>query len=259
MLHTFWLKVQKSRFMFEELTKRDFKQKYKRSMLGIGWSILSPLLTLLVMRTVFTTMFGRTTPHYTTYIFAGNLIFSFFKEATSGGMGALVQNASIFTKINVPKYIFLLTKNVSAIINFSITLIIFFVFAALDGVTFSWHFVLLIYPVFFLMLFNIGWGLILSALYVFFRDMQYLYDILTLMLMYLSAIFYQINVFTPQAQKLFYLNPIYCFISYVRTIVLDNTVPSPELHLYIIGYAVFYLAVGCLIYKKKNTTFLYYM
>lgn len=97
--------LNKNRFLFSELVKRDFKQKYKRTVLGMGWSILSPLLTLLVMRLVFTQFFGRNMPHYTTYLFAGNPIFSYFREATTGGMNALMGNAHIFTKINVPKYI----------------------------------------------------------------------------------------------------------------------------------------------------------
>ena len=146
-------RFEKHRFLFEELVKRDFKQKYKRTVLGMGWSILSPLLTLLVMKLVFTRFFGRTMEHYTTYLFAGNLMFSYFKEATTGGMNALMSNARIFTKINVPKYIFLLTKNVSSIINFGITLCVFFLFAAIDGVTFTWKFVTILYPVLMMMLF----------------------------------------------------------------------------------------------------------
>ena len=118
--------LREHQFMFEELVKRDFKQKYKRTVLGMAWSVLSPLLTLLVMRVVFTRFFGRDTPHYTTYLFAGNLMFSYFRESTNGGMQSLMSNASIFTKINVPKYMFLLSKNVSAVINFGLTLIVFF-------------------------------------------------------------------------------------------------------------------------------------
>ena len=99
-------KIRKNQFLFEELVKRDFKKKYKRTVLGMVWSVLSPLLTLLVMRVVFTQFFGRTTAHYTTYLFAGNLIYSYFRESTSGGMTALAANANIFTKVNVPKYMF---------------------------------------------------------------------------------------------------------------------------------------------------------
>ena len=180
--------LKKHKFLFEELVKRDFKQKYKRTVLGMAWSILNPLLTLLVMRLVFTRFFGRETPFYTTYLFAGNLIFAYFKESTLGGMNSLMSNAHIFTKINVPKYMFLLTKNVSAIINFGLTLVVFFVFTAIDGVTFHWSMLGMLYPIMTLTLFNVGVGMILSALYVFFRDIQYIYDVFTMLLMYMSAI-----------------------------------------------------------------------
>ena len=116
------------RFLFEELVKRDFKKKYKRTVLGMAWSLLSPLLMLLVMKLVFTQFFGRTMEHYTIYLFCGNLVFSYFNESTSQGMTSLVNNAAIFTKVNIPKYLFLFSKNVQTLINFSLTLCIFFVF-----------------------------------------------------------------------------------------------------------------------------------
>ena len=112
-------------FLFEELVKRDFKKKYKRTILGAGWSLLSPLLMLLVMKVVFTQFFGRTIEHYTTYLFCGNLLFMFFSESTNEGMSCLRSNASIFTKVNVPKYIFLMAKNVQMLLNFGYSQIYF--------------------------------------------------------------------------------------------------------------------------------------
>ena len=134
-------------FLFEELVKRDFKKKYKRTILGIGWSLLSPLLMLLVMKLVFTQFFGRNTPHYTIYIFCGNVVWTFFNEATRGGMRALMDNASIFTKVNIPKYLFVLSKNIQAFISFLLTLVILFVFVAFDTLPFTWKFFALLYPV----------------------------------------------------------------------------------------------------------------
>ncbi len=251
--------LKRHQFLLEELVKRDFNRKYKRAVLGVLWSVLAPLLTLLVMKLVFTQFFGRNTPHYTTYLFAGNLIFSYFKESTNGGMSALTTNARIFTKINIPKYMFLLSKNVSSIINFGITLLVFFGFAALDGITFTWKFLALAYPIVLLVLFNIGMGLILSAMFVFFRDTQYLYDIFTLMLMYVSAIFYRIDSYPATIQHLFLLNPIYCIIYYFRQVVIDGVIPSLGLHGLIALYTLLSLGIGCLIYKKKNQKFLYYV
>ena len=252
-------KLKRHRFLLEELVKRDFKKKYKRSVLGMGWSVLSPLLMLLVMRLVFTQFFGNGVEHYTTYLFCGNLIFAYFNESATQGMSSLLSNASIFTKVNVPKYLFLLSKNFQTLINFGITLVVFFVFCIIDGITFSWLFPLLIVPIVCLVIFNIGVGLILSALFVFFKDIQYLWTVFSQLLMYMSAIFYTIDGYPEWAQNVFHLNPIYLFISYFRKIVIDGTVPSWQFHLIMIGYALVAFGIGALIYKRKNHKFLYYV
>ena len=148
--------IKKYQFLFSELVKRDFKKKYKRTVLGMFWSVLSPLMQLAVMAVVFSRFFGSDMEHYIIYLFSGNLIFSFYKDATIGGMHALMQNADIIKNINVPKYLFMISKEVSACINFGLTLVIYFFFVAIDGISFSWSFLLLIYPVVCLVLFNIG-------------------------------------------------------------------------------------------------------
>lgn len=252
-------KMKKYQFLFEELVKRDFKKKYKRTVLGMAWSVLSPLLSLLVMRLVFTQFFGRNTPHYTIYLFCGNLVFSYFNESTTQGMSSLMANASIFTKVNVPKYLFLMSKNVQTLINFGVTLCVFVLFCILDGITFTWRWVLLLYPIFMLLFFNIGVGLVLSALFVFFRDIQYLWTVFVQLLMYMSAIFYTIDGYSPMVQNLFLINPIYLFIRYFRKIVIDMAIPSVWFHLLMGGYTVVVLALGCWMYKKYNHRFLYYV
>ncbi len=246
-------------FLFEELVKRDFKKKYKRTVLGMAWSLLSPLMMLLVMRLVFTQFFGQNMAHYTTYLFCGNLVFSYFNESTTQGMQSLTGNAAIFTKVNVPKYLFLFSKNVQTLINFCLTLCIFFLFCILDHITFTWRFICLLYPICMLVLFNIGVGLVLSALFVFFRDVQYLWTIFTQLLMYLSAVFYSIEHYSYQVQCLFLVNPIYLFIRYFRKIVIDAAVPSVWFHLLMLGDVLVVLGLGCWMYKKFNTRFLYYV
>jgi len=252
-------KLRKHQFLFEELVKRDFKSKYKRTMLGIGWSMISPLLQLLVMALVFSRFFGESTPHYVIYLFSGNLLFAYFNEATHQGMTALETNAHIFSKINVPKYLFLLSKNVSSLINFVLTLVIYFIFVIADGIGLHWNFLTLIYPIFCLMAFNIGIGLILSALHVFFKDISYLYNILTTLLMYLSVIFYKLDVFEPSVQGLFFLNPVYNYIYYFRSVVIDGQIPSLWHHGLCLLYAVAAMAAGMGMYHKYNYKFLYYI
>lgn len=252
-------KLVRYQFLFEELVKRDFKKKYKRTILGMAWSVLSPLLMLLVMRLVFTQFFGRDMEHYTTYLFCGNLIFSYFNESTSQGMQSLMGNAGIFTKVNVPKYLFLFSKNVQTLINFSLTLCVFLVFCILDDIIFTWKFILLLYPIACLILFNVGVGLILSALFVFFRDIQYLWAVFIQLLMYMSAIFYTIDEYSPLIQNLFLLNPLYLFIRCFRKIVIEATIPSIWFHLLMLADVVIVLGIGCWMYKKYNTRFLYYV
>lgn len=252
-------KLKTNRFLFEELVKRDFTKKYKRTVLGMLWSVLGPLASLGVMALVFTHFFGRNIDHFIIYMFCGNLVYNYFKESTNSGMASLYNNAGIFSKVNVPKYLFLLSCNVSSLINFGINLLVLFVFCAIDGVVFTWKFILLLYPIGCLVVFNLGMGLILSALFVMFRDMTYLYDIFTQLLMYLSAIFYSIDSYTQQIQCLFYLNPVYVYIRYFRKIILDGEIPQPSFHLLAAGYAIMVLVIGAVIYKKKNYKFLYYI
>lgn len=250
-------------FLFTELVKRDFKRKYKRTYLGMLWSVLSPLLTLLVMHLVFGNFFGRDIKNYTIYLFCGNIVWSYFSEATNGGMSALMDNSAIFTKINVPKYLFLFSRNVSALINFSLTFVIFMIFCLIDGVAITPLFLTLIFPILCLVIFNVGVGLILSAMFIFFRDVQYLWSVFLTLLMYMSAIFYNPAEFGVY-ENFFLLNPVYVYIKYFRHVVIGvgnaaPGIPSVQYHLLALGYAVVVFAIGAMIYKKMNHKFLYYV
>lgn len=246
-------------FVFCELVKRDFTKKYKRTILGMLWSILSPMIMLCILAVIFGNFFGRDIPNFVIYLFTGQVIFNYFTESTTEGMYALQSNASIFTKINVPKYLFLFSKNVSALINFAIILVIYFLAIAVSDVHFSWKYIMLLYPTLCLVFINLGIGFILSALFIFFQDTQYIYRLFTQIVMYGSAIFYDIKFLPYYLQKLFYLNPIYVCIEYYREIVLHNIIPSSLIHLLLAFYAITLFFLGCYIYKKYNYKFLYYV
>ena len=252
-------KLESYQFLFSELVKRDFKKKYKRTVLGMLWSILSPLLNVLVLLLVFKNIFGREDAHFIIYIFSGTLVMSFYTECTNGCMRALMANASIFTKINVPKSLFLLSKSVQSYINFGLTLLVYFVFCLFDGIIFGAHVFSLIYPIVMLLVFNLGVGMLLSALFVFFRDIEYLYGIFLLLLNYVSAIFYPITIVPKETRWMFYLNPVYVFIRYFRVVMIECKVPAIELHALILFDTLVALALGCWIYKKYNHEFLYYV
>ena len=252
-------RLKRHRFLFEELVKRDFKKKYKRTILGMGWSMLSPLLMLLVMKLVFEQFFGRTVNHYTTYLFCGLLTFNWFSESTNSGMRCLFGNASIFTKVNVPKYLFLFSVNVQVLINFALTLCVFFVFCAIDHVQFTWRFLCLLYPILTMLVFNLGIGMVLSALFVFFRDIDYLWSVALQLIMYGSAIFYSIDRMPARARLVFDFNPVYRHIAYFREIVLGGSVPSLSAHLALAAFALAAFLAGAFMYKRYNTRFLYYV
>ena len=250
-------------FLFSELVKRDFKKKYKRTYLGMLWSVLSPLFTLFIMRVVFTSFFGNDIEHFTIYLFCGNIVFSFFSDSTGQGMGALMDNADVFTKVNVPKYLFLLSKIVCSLINFGLTFLVFLAFCVIDGVAITPLFLTLLYPIFCLVIFNIGLGFTLSALFVFFRDIQYLWGVFLTLLMYLSAVFYSPAQF-GDGERLFLFNPVYVYIKYFRLVTIGDgvaapAIPSSAYHGLMLLYAAVSLGVGLLIYKRKNHRFLYYV
>ena len=252
-------KIKKNYFLFQQLVSRDFKHKYKRTTLGMLWSILSPLMTLFVMKIIFTQFFGRSTPHFSIYLFAGVVVMSFYKDATKSGMTSLINNASVISKINIPKYLFIFSRSVSSFVNFLLTLVVFFLYCVIDKIEFHASFFMLLYPVVTLTLMNIGIGMILSCLYVFFRDTSYFYDIFLTLLNYLSAVFYTMDRFTPEAQRLFLMNPVYAHIRYFRLIVLENAIPSLQYHGLLLFYATFFLTIGFCMYKKYNHKFIYYL
>jgi len=252
-------KIAKYKFLFEELVKRDFKKKYKRTTLGMLWSVLSPLLNVLVLMVVFTQFFGRSQEHFIIYIFSGTLVMSFYTETTQGCMRSLMANASIFTKINVPKYLFMFSKAVQAFLNFMLTFLLYIVFCIFNQIDFGLHMLSLIYPMLCLLIFSLGAGMILAAMFVFFRDIEYLYGVFLTLLNYVSAIFYPVDMLPAKYQWLFMLNPIYVYIKYFRCVVIDGMIPTLSFHALCALYAAVVLGIGCLIYKKYNHEFLYYV
>ena len=246
------------RFLLGELIRRDFLRKYKRTTFGILWSALSPLLLLITMDIIFGTFFGRKTPHYTIYLFSGLLLFNYFSSATRGAMTALYLNAPIYSKVHVPKHYFVFSHSVARFIDFLVALVVYFIFVAVDGIPFSFRFIYLLYPIICLYLINLGIGMFLSTLYIFFRDINYLWPIITRIIMYFSAIFYDVSILPGIMRRLLTCNPLYMCIDYFRQLVIHSTVPSPEYHLVLGAMAVFCLVFGFVTYHfNKDKIALY--
>jgi ABC-type polysaccharide/polyol phosphate export permease len=250
-------RYKKYKFLFSILVKRDFNKKYNRTVFGALWSLLSPLMMVGTQAIIFTYFFGRTTPHYIVYMLIGNLVYSFFRDATTGGMVALENNAAIITKIRVPKYMFVFSKNVTSVINMLITLSLLIPFCLIDHLAFTWKFLFIVYPLLCLTAFNIGASLLLSGIYVFFRDTRYFYDIFCTIVMYFSAIFYSVEALGERVASLIQYNPVYCYIFYVRKLVIDAEFPSLKQTLLCFGYAAVMLGIGMLFYRIKNKSYIY--
>lgn len=247
------------KFLFKELVKRDFKKKYKGTILGMLWSVLYPLLDLLILVLIFTRLLGRDTPHYPIYIFCGTVLMSYFRESTKEGLGAFRNNRSIIKKIKIPNLLFVFSKNVSSLFNFLLTLLVFIVLCIIDGIEIKLMFVLLIFPIICITLFNVGVSLILSTCYVLFRDVSYLYDLLLIIINYLSAVFYNVASFPLKIRALFLLNPLFCYIQYFRQVVIYQVVPNLLLHGLCLFYGLFYLSIGLIVYYKNRKNFIYYL
>lgn len=235
---------QNNRFLLAELIRRDFIKKYKRTSLGILWSALAPLFLLITMDIVFGTFFGHKLPHYTIYLFSGLLLFNYFSNITRNSMSVLQNNAPIYSKVPVPKLYFLVSRSVANFIDFLVSLVVFLIFVVLDGISLKLNFLLLIYPIVCLFFINFGICMLLSSLYIFFRDLSYLWPVICRIIMYSSAIFYNVSMLPGTLRRLLMCNPLYMCINYFRQLIIHSTVPSVSYHIILLVMAVLCMAIG---------------
>lgn len=253
--------LKKYMFLLQQLVSRDFKVKYKRSVLGVVWSLLYPLLTMAVMAIVFSNVFKFSTPgvSYLAYLLSGLVMFNYFSEASNLAMSSVVANFSLINKIYIPKYIFPLSKCLFVGINFLLTLIPLYVVLFATGTGVNIYHIFLPYAFICLFMFTLGMGFILSAVSVFLRDMFYIYGIVIMMWTYLTPIMYDISSISPRLQPFLKLNPLYHYINFAREIIIYGRIPQPFTWLTCIVSAVIVLAIGVLVFKKTQDKFIYYV
>lgn len=254
--HRFFTNFKKYRFLLLELVKRDIKVKYKGSVLGLFWSFLNPLLTMIVLTVIFSTLFKGRIENYPVYLLTGRLVFDLFSAGTSSAMGSIKGNAGIIKKIYVPKYMYGLGAICSEIVNFLISLIVLVLVMFATGASFSLYNFVAIIPMIFLVLLIIGAGLILASLNVFFTDIKYLYGVFTLMLMYGSAIFYPISIIPEKFILLFKLNPVYSAISCFRDCILIGQFPNFFDLGYLIIFSLGIFVIGIIVFYKLQDKFI---
>ena len=247
------------RYLLRQLVNRDFRVKYKSSSLGMIWSFLNPLLTMLVYLVVFSTLFNSNIENFPVYLMAGIVCFSFFGEATNLGMSSIVGNSALITKVYMPKLIYPLSKVLSSAINLCISFIPLMIVMLITGVPFHKSMLLLPVVVVYLILFCFGVSLILSTLNVFFRDTAFLWGVALTMLNFLTPIFYPESIIPANLITVFHMNPLYQIIFFMRTIILDGCSPTPITYLYCTLSVAVTLAVGLWVFRKNQDRFVLYL
>ncbi|MBQ9414120.1 MAG: ABC transporter permease [Clostridia bacterium] len=252
------------------LTRRDLKVKYRRSFLGLAWSILNPLLTMLVLTQVFGLLLKIRVENFPVYYIVGAAMWNFFTEATTGAMSSIIGSAALIKKVYIPQYIFPLEKCLYALVNLAFSMIAVIIVMLFQLFPITWAAVLLFIPVLYCFIFSVGMSLILSSLTVYFRDILHLYGVLTTIWMYLTPIIYPISIIrdsveTSGAAAFVYgviqWNPMYHYVEYFRSVLMYGTgqytvLPGLIENLICAGFAVFTLAIGALIFKKAQRKFI---
>ncbi|HEX3026045.1 MAG TPA: ABC transporter permease [Clostridia bacterium] len=257
-------------YLLQQLVARDFKVKYKRSVLGVLWSVLNPLFMMIILSLVFANLFrmkDATIRDYPVYLLVGLVFFNYFSEATNLGMGAVVGNFNLITKVYMPKYIFPFSKVLSSGLNFLFSLIalylIIFVEGYKNGITVTWVHIFLPLDMIYIMIFALGVSMFLAALTVFFRDMFYIYGVIITAWTYLTPVMYPISIVKSSKYAwwllpLMKLNPLYHYIQYARTIVFGG-MPSLQQNLICIFASLVTLLIGVLFFRSKQDKFIYYI
>ncbi|MBQ4509871.1 MAG: ABC transporter permease [Clostridia bacterium] len=264
-----------------ELVKKNIKIQYRNSVIGIFWTVLNPFLNMLVMFFVFGSILGYSDsdPTYALYLLCGNIIFNMMRGATSQSLTSLVQNRGLLTKNKISYYVFPLSNNISALVNFLFSCIAllgvmvfvhFSTFGELQGSVFSLNILLAILMLPALFLFNYGISMILATLYVFFRDIQHFYSVFLTLWTYLTPIFYRTEKLERWMEFILQLNPMYHFVQYFRNAIYyvsstgdflsasnNPSFGGDLLILYLIGLAFF--AVGVLVYNLTKRKYIFYI
>lgn len=247
--------------LLRELVAKNLKLKYRRSFLGYVWSILNPLLIMIIMALVFSNMFGnRNIINFPVYLFCGRMIYDFMMTSTNQAMDSILGNAALLKKIYIPKYIFPLARVLSSLIDLVFSMGALLIVMIFTGAQFSWYFLLFPVVIIQLFIFCLGLGMFLAQANVFFRDMTYIYKAVTTAWMYLCCLFYPITSLPDWLQALVrWCNPLYFYISQFRSIIHECTMF--DMRMFWMGWAAAFLmlGIGMLSFKKSQDKFILYI
>ena len=255
-MNTFIDNFKKFRPLLSELITRDIKNKYRKSILGVFWTILNPLFMMIVLSVVFSNLFKFDIEYFPVYLLSGQLIFTFFSESTTNAMGAIIANGPLIKKIYVPKYVFVLSRIFSSSINLlaSFTALIFVMLA----MRVELHYTILLVPIplFFVIGFSLGVGLLLAALTVKFRDIMHLYSVFVTALMYLTPVIYPMSILPEWLEKVVLLNPLTNILIMFRDVMMNNTLPSILSMVIAFAEVIVVMVLGLYVFYKRQDTFI---
>lgn len=244
------------RFLLSELVKRGIVLKYRRSYLGLVWTLLEPLLNMLVLTFVFGTLLGRGDKTYPVFILSGRLLYGCFSSTTRTALTSIRHNARMINKVYVPKYLYPLSSVVYSYVIFLFSLIVLVLVSLILGVWPTWHTLMIWLPLALLFLLCLGIGMLLATMGVYFRDMEYLWNVFLTLLMYLCAIFYTPDRFIDAGKGwILEWNPLYHIIALFRSCLFGTPMDGGSL-LYASVWCVASLALGCFIFFKKEKEFI---
>jgi len=249
----------KYRFLLKELVSRDIKIKYRRSVLGILWSLLNPLMMMIVLSIVFSALFKHAIPNFPVYLLSGRLIYDFFSQGTRAAMVSIRSSASLLKKVYIPKYMFPLSKVLSTFVTFLISMIVLLIVMLVTRVDFTLNIIFAILPLFYILLFTIGCGLIISTLAVFFRDVEHLYDVILLAWMYFTPLFYPAEIVPRKYQFLLKINPLYYIITIFREAILYGKMPSLGYNIICLSFSLLTFLLGLIVFYRKQDKFILYI
>ena len=273
-LKNYFKNAYKYRYLVQEIVRKNIKLQYRNSFLGIFWTFLQPLLTMIVLVLVFSNVFGSSNSGvvcYPIYVLCGRLIYECFTQSTKRAMRSIRNSASVIKKVYVPKYVYPLSNVLANFVTFLISLSVlvvvfafFFIFqhGAYPELVLSWRFLLLIVPLMLLFMLSIGVGMILSVLNVFFKDIEYIYDVFCMLLFYITPVFYNINNLNLSGGVSWFgfalkLNPLYWITDLFRSCVLVNGFDwNWNGFLYTLGFSVFSIIIGVYFFYKKQDKFI---
>ena len=249
------------RELFFQLVSRDIKLKYRRSVLGYVWSMLNPLLTMLVMVIVFSSLFARNVSNFPIYLLIGNMLFSFMTVAVSRSLTSVLGNAALLKKIYIPKYIFTLATVTSEFVTFLFSLGALIVLIFATKTVLSWRFIFIIIPIAQLYVFCVGLGLFMAQATVFFRDMVYIWQIVSTAWLYLSTIFYPVSILPEWLRSIVTrYNPMYFYITMFRNFTIGGPgMGSLELAIRGAIAAVLMLLLGLVSFSHSKNKFILYI